>query len=58
MRGVGGLIPATQQFAERGKIPAALEKASGNYRKAVEAGIQRSSKWVFPVNKLPRAQIF
>ncbi len=53
--------PKTQQFMERGKIPAiTLEKALGNYRKAVEAGILKilSKMGISLLTSYQGAQIF
>ncbi len=53
--------PKTQQFMERGKIAAiSLEKALGNYRKAVEAGILKilSKMGISLLTSYQGAQIF
>ena len=53
--------PKTQQFMERGKIPAiTLEKALENYRKAVEAGILKilSKMGISLLTSYQGAQIF
>jgi len=53
--------PKTQQFMERKKIPAiTLEKALGNYRKAVEAGILKilSKMGISLLTSYQGAQIF
>ena len=53
--------PKTQQFMERGKLPAiTLEKALENYRKAIEAGILKilSKMGISLVTSYQGAQIF